>query len=243
MRCACRWTGRSRIWTRCRCSYSVYRKDGPNASFAKVATVGVPSYDATGLQAGGTYVFKVEAEDGGGNESSGGPVGTVAIPASNAGGSFYEPFDSWATGAVSNGGEWTYSAANGTSVQIAELTQPGGKALRITDSYYDAANPYAETPFVRRSTTPLTGKVTMDATVVFRTVPVKVQLKDSLGNPLDGGVVTYYAGSWRAFGVTSAGESGKELLGGSYSFRVVHGGSNSQKTQNTAEDPIVVFQL
>ncbi|WP_173193049.1 hypothetical protein [Paenibacillus alginolyticus] len=77
--------------------------------------------------------------------------------------------------------------------------------------------------------------------VVFSTVNVKVQLKDSLGNPLSSGTVTYYAGSWRTIGITTSGEISKELLPGSYTFAMTYEGTYKEKLQNTGTDAIVVF--
>ncbi|NRF95946.1 hypothetical protein HQN89_34630 [Paenibacillus frigoriresistens] len=77
--------------------------------------------------------------------------------------------------------------------------------------------------------------------VAFQTVNVKVQLKDSQGNPLNGGNVTYYAGSWRTMGVTSGGEISKELLTGSYTFRITYGGTSSDRVIDTATTPMIVF--
>ncbi|NQX60627.1 polysaccharide lyase family 8 super-sandwich domain-containing protein [Paenibacillus qinlingensis] len=81
-----------------------------------------------------------------------------------------------------------------------------------------------------------------DAVVVFQTVNVKVQLKNSQGNPIDSGNVTYYAGSWRTIGDTSSGEISKELLPGSYTFGMTYEGTYKEKVQNTVTDPVVVFQ-
>ncbi len=81
-----------------------------------------------------------------------------------------------------------------------------------------------------------------DPVVVFQTVNVKVQLKDSLGNPLTSGAASYYAGSWRTFGDISGGEIRKELLPGSYTFSMNYEGTIKEKVQNIGTDPVVVFQ-
>ena len=81
-----------------------------------------------------------------------------------------------------------------------------------------------------------------DAVVVFQTVNVKIQLKNSQGNLIDSGNVKYYAGSWRTVGDTSSGEISKELLPGSYTFGMTYEGTHKEKVQNTGTDAVVVFQ-
>ncbi|MDF2668890.1 MAG: hypothetical protein K0R67_1196 [Paenibacillus sp.] len=82
-----------------------------------------------------------------------------------------------------------------------------------------------------------------DPVVVFNTVNVKVQLKDSQGTALDGGEVKYYAGRWRTFGTTAGGEVSKELLAGPYSFGMTYVGTYTQKSENTTAIQVIVFQL
>ncbi|BBH24554.1 hypothetical protein Back11_58990 [Paenibacillus baekrokdamisoli] len=82
-----------------------------------------------------------------------------------------------------------------------------------------------------------------DAVVEFQTVNVKLQLKDSLGNPLDSGIVSYYAGSWRTIGNTTGGEMSKELLSGSYTFGMTYEGTYKEKVQNIGTDAVVEFQM
>ncbi|WP_419873735.1 hypothetical protein [Candidatus Pristimantibacillus sp. PTI5] len=82
-----------------------------------------------------------------------------------------------------------------------------------------------------------------DPNVVFNTVKVELRLKDSQGNPVDGGTSSYYAGGWRNFGTTGSGEASKQLLPGEYAFAMRYGGTNKQVTQNTMANPVVVFQF
>ncbi|CAI6080688.1 stalk domain-containing protein [Cohnella sp. JJ-181] len=81
-----------------------------------------------------------------------------------------------------------------------------------------------------------------DPLVSFQTVNVKVQLKDSQGAPLSGGVVSYYASGWKTFGTIADGEVSKELLPGTYTYNVDYEGTRTSKAQNTGADPVVVFQ-
>ncbi|OAS13378.1 fibronectin type III domain-containing protein [Paenibacillus oryzisoli] len=81
-----------------------------------------------------------------------------------------------------------------------------------------------------------------DPVVIFQTVNANVQLKDSLGNPLNGGTVSYYAGSWRTFGSTVGGEIHKELLPGSYTFAMTYEGTYTERLQNIGTNPEVIFQ-
>jgi YD repeat-containing protein len=72
---------------------------------------------------------------------------------------------------------------------------------------------------------------------------VTVQLKDSTGNPLSGGVVQYYSGGWQTFGTTDAsGQVSKQLSPGSYSFSMTYSFARQEKSQDIATNPTVVFQ-
>ncbi|WP_246358695.1 DUF4962 domain-containing protein [Paenibacillus phytorum] len=83
----------------------------------------------------------------------------------------------------------------------------------------------------------------VNAVVVFKTANVTVQLKDSQGNPLDGGQVSYYAGSWRTFGTTSGGVTSKELLTGSYTFSIAYGGRRKESAADTSVSTTIDFQM
>jgi Tol biopolymer transport system component len=89
-----------------------------------------------------------------------------------------------------------------------------------------------------------TQDVIADPLVVFQTAeePVTVRLQDSAGNPLAGGLASYYAGGWHEIGTTGPdGEVSVELLPLSYTFKIAYRGGAVQKVQNTAADPNVVF--
>jgi hypothetical protein len=66
-------------------------------------------------------------------------------------------------------------------------------------------------------------------TVTFATAPVTVRLVDSHASALDIGSASYYAGSWRAIGDTSGGETAVQMLSGNYSFAMVYNGTREQK--------------
>ncbi|MNW12665.1 hypothetical protein D3C71_2104170 [compost metagenome] len=83
----------------------------------------------------------------------------------------------------------------------------------------------------------------MDPVVSFQTVQVKVQLKDSQGNPLDGGNASYYAGSWQAMGTTTGGEVSKELLPGTYTFGMTYGGTYKESVAAITTNPTVIFEV
>ena len=80
-------------------------------------------------------------------------------------------------------------------------------------------------------------------TYTISTNMVIVELRDSLGNPLSGGVVQYYSGGWQTFGTTDiSGRVSKELTPGTYTFSMNYAFGRQEKAQNTATNPTVVFQ-
>jgi len=75
------------------------------------------------------------------------------------------------------------------------------------------------------------------------TIEVTVQLTDSKGTGLSGGVVEYYSGGWQSFGTTNGdGEASTGLPSGTYSFRASYAGASQQKSQNIATNSTVMFQ-
>jgi uncharacterized protein YjdB len=81
-----------------------------------------------------------------------------------------------------------------------------------------------------------------NAVIVFQTVKAQVQLKDSLGTPLDGATVEVFTGgSWVSVGNTSYGEVSKELLPSTYTFRMTHEGKNKESTQNIGTSAVIAF--
>ena len=86
--------------------------------------------------------------------------------------------------------------------------------------------------------------VSKDATVVFQTKLVTVELRDSNNNLMDTGTnVGYYTGTWNTFGsgTTSGGQVTMELLPGNYCFRMTFADTYQQKWQDVGSNPVVVF--
>ena len=97
----------------------------------------------------------------------------------------------------------------------------GGASMDITQDISDSGNPI----------------------VTFQTMSMEVQLKDSNGALIDSGSVQYYASGWQAFGTTSNGTVSKQLLPGSYSFRMTYeGGTQQQSNVNITTTNPLVFQ-
>ena len=76
---------------------------------------------------------------------------------------------------------------------------------------------------------------------VFQTVNTTISIHDSSGNVLNRGTAEYNADGWREFGTMVNGETVKELLPGSYTFRVIYNGVQKEITQDISVSSIVEF--
>ncbi|TYP79306.1 DUF4962 domain-containing protein [Paenibacillus methanolicus] len=143
-------------------SYSIYRKQGTQP-FAKVATVSgdARQYDATGLQPGGTYTFRIQATGAPGQETDNGPSVTVTLPTAGSTGEYYDSFDNLPLGTMAAGGGWTPQTPNGTTINVVALAE-GGQALEMTDNYEPSTSDYTESPVAFRTNDALSGKVTFE---------------------------------------------------------------------------------
>jgi hypothetical protein len=86
-----------------------------------------------------------------------------------------------------------------------------------------------------------TQDIAANAVVGFKTMKARVELRDSQNQLMDEGVVKYYSGGWRDFGVTSGGIVEKELLAQSYKFRMQYGFASTDKQQDLSENGTVEF--
>ncbi|HZG77055.1 MAG TPA: DUF4962 domain-containing protein [Paenibacillus sp.] len=144
--------------------YDVYRLDVSDT--VPIATVSDSFYNATGLQPGGTYSFRIEARDPQGNTSVGGPTATVTTPPTSVG--FFDSFDSWTVGDATNGNGWEYpTRTNGTAVKVVPIDGMGGNGLQAIDSFHSETDQYATTPRFYRTMAPIGGKVTIETRTKF----------------------------------------------------------------------------
>ncbi|WP_217596805.1 DUF4962 domain-containing protein [Cohnella sp. GbtcB17] len=155
-------------------SYEISRKTASQTTFEKIATVAgsVYAYDATQLQSGGAYTFKVEAVDGDGNRSENGPSLTVTLP-SAAGGDYYDSFDEYPAATLPSMPGWTVTKASGdnASAVTVEATPGGaGRSLQVKDDFSPNNDSYTESPVAKRTTTPIAGKVKFETRFMFNSL-------------------------------------------------------------------------
>ena len=79
-------------------------------------------------------------------------------------------------------------------------------------------------------------------TIVFQTVNAQVKLLDSKEAILDTGRVQYYSNGGRDFGITANGAVRKELLSGTYTFKMNYAFASLDKQQNIETNPVVEFR-
>jgi hypothetical protein len=99
------------------------------------------------------------------------------------------------------------------------------------------------TTIVSCSATDAAGNVASGSFTVTVREGVTVQLIDSRGVPISGGVVQYYSGSWLPFGTTgSDGRVSLALPLRSYTFRMTYAGGVKDIAQNTAANSVVTYR-
>ncbi len=79
-------------------------------------------------------------------------------------------------------------------------------------------------------------------TVTFQTVKATVRLIDSFGSPLNPDVIEYYTGAWTGLGPIVDGAASRELLPGTYSFRIRFSGATASAKQDIGTNNLVTFQ-
>ena len=120
--------------------------------------------------------------------------------------------------------------------QTAGTTNSDGEVFVLIDGLQNtlAFRVYWEDTYIQKNQ-----NVSVDSTVVFQTVLVKMELHSSLGAQLEGeGQVN--SGAWKTLGNTPT--AGKELLPKTYAFRIYYEDTYIQKNQNVDDgNTLVVF--
>ncbi|WP_171688849.1 DUF4962 domain-containing protein [Paenibacillus germinis] len=146
-------------------SYSIYRKDATQLTLMGTVAGDVYRYDVTGLLPGGTYTFQIKATDAQGNTSADGPSTAVTLPAADSSGAYYDSFDEWEIGNVSNGSNWEVATNSETSVSIVQTPHASSKTLLVTDNVNDTTT---SSPMITRKNAALSGKVTFETRLMFK---------------------------------------------------------------------------
>ena len=124
-------------------------------------------------------------------------------------------------------GGW-HNLGTTTSGQITEEMLPGTYAFAMV--YNGERNQFSQ-------------DISANQNVLFQTKLATVKLLDHSGGGIAGGVATYYAGGWHAFGTTDvSGQAQQEMLPGAYAFAMVYNGERNQFSQDISANQNVVFQ-
>ena len=139
------------------------------------------------------------------------------------------------TGTGIEGGEAAYAAGSWYTIgttnadgQVQMELMPGSYKFRMK---YEGKTDY------------ITQDIGTNPVATFQTINVMVELRNSTGTGIEGGEAAYAAGSWHTIGTTGAsGQVQKELMPGSYKFRVKYEGKSDYITQDIEVNPVVTFQ-
>lgn len=83
--------------------------------------------------------------------------------------------------------------------------------------------------------------ISTNNTVSFATVLCTVRVRDSQGEPVNNVQASYYSTAWLPIGSTVNGETTKELLPATLTFRITYGTSHQDKPQNLSTNVLVEF--
>jgi hypothetical protein len=82
-----------------------------------------------------------------------------------------------------------------------------------------------------------------DPVVSFATVLAAINVTGQQNQPLNGALVSYYAGAWRSIGETVNGSIARELLPRNYTFRAAYQGTSADLQQDISRNSTVNIQL
>src|SRR5690606_32526218 len=94
---------------------------------------------------------------------------------------FFDSFDDWAVGEVTNGKDWEYRKevySSVTSVQVVPDDVMGGNVLQLIDDYHSTVDEYATSPTATRTMAPINAKMT------FKTRTKISRVNHDIGNYL-----------------------------------------------------------
>jgi len=140
------------------------------------------------------------------------------------------------------------SSGNGLEGGHAKYFAPGWKSFGTTDDNGEAQKELLPLSYkfkmrYEKRNSYITQDVGIDPIVIFNSKTVTVELLDSNGEGLEGGIVKYYSGGWKSFGTTGPdGKVTKALAPNSYEFKITYAKASAYITQDVGTDPIVTFQ-